>query len=278
MILDAQANSMNSNLDVNLPRITVLGQPFGELPQELYIPPGALEVFLETFSGPLDLLLYLIKKENLDILNIPIAKITEQYLEYIALLEGSQLELAADYLVMASWLMEIKSRMLLPRAEPLAEENDPRGELVRRLQLYELYRKAADGISLLPISYPIDSISIPAEIAPKRDLPKLKVADLAVAFRVALSRVGNFAKHQILKAELSVREKMVSLLGCLNLTKFTDFKQTLTAVEGKMGAAVTLLAVLELLRQQVIEAIQAEAYAPLYLKLAAENTVGDEHS
>ncbi len=240
-----------------------------ELPQDLYIPPGALKVILEAFEGPLDLLLYLIKKQNLDILDIPVADLTRQYLNFIEVMQDLQLELAAEYLVMAAMLAEIKSRMLLPRPTVDGEEpEDPRAELVRRLQEYERYRQAALNLDELPR---MDRDCFATEvIQPRMDVqqphPEVDFAEITLALRDVLKRAKLYANHQVLPEGLSVRERMTRLLEQLSPDQFTPFVELFTVEEGRIGVVVTLIAVLELIRLSAIELVQSEAFAPIYVK------------
>ena len=255
-----------------MPFAIVLGTPITEPPKDLYIPPDALEVFLEAFEGPLDLLLYLIKRQNLDILDIPIARITEQYMGYIEMMQGMKLELAAEYLVMAAMLAEIKSRMLLPRpAGANQEEADPRAELVRRLQEYERYKKAAVDIDALPrLERELHRVVVAFEQRDGRQAPPdVSLEVLLGAFREVLKRAAMFAEHRIQREPLSVRERMGIVLERTRSDGFVPFSAMFSAAEGRAGAVVTLLAVLELLRQCLIELVQNDERAPIYLKLAA---------
>ncbi|MSQ68153.1 MAG: segregation/condensation protein A [Gammaproteobacteria bacterium] len=255
-----------------MPFAIVQGMALTEPPKDLYIPPDALEVFLEAFAGPLDLLLYLIKRQNLDILDIPIARITEQYMAYIELMQGTKLELAAEYLVMAAMLAEIKSRMLLPRPAQLTqEEADPRAELVRRLQEYERYKKAALDLDELPrIDRELHRVVLSFEQRETRQPPpEVPLETLLAAFREVLTRASMFADHRIARESLSVRERMALVLERARRDTFLSFSALFSAHEGRAGAVVTLLAVLELLRQSLIELVQNDERAPLYLKLAA---------
>ena len=255
-----------------MPFAIVQGTPITEPPKDLYIPPDALEVFLEAFEGPLDLLLYLIKRQNLDILDIPIARITEQYMAYIEMMQGMKLELAAEYLVMAAMLAEIKSRMLLPR--PVGanqEEADPRAELVRRLQEYERYKKAAVDLDALPrLERELHRVVVAFEQRDGRQAPPdVSLEVLLGAFREVLKRAAMFADHHIKREPLSVRERMGIVLERTRSDGFVPFSAMFSASEGRAGAVVTLLAVLELLRQCLIELVQNDERAPIYLKLAA---------
>lgn len=251
------------------PIATVLGKHWLEMPQDLYIPPDALEVFLEAFEGPLDFLLYLIKKQNLDILDIPIAKITAQYLEYIALMEGLRFELAAEYLVMAASLAEIKSRMLLPRPESVdgEEVDDPRAELVRRLQEYERYKKAAENIDALPrMERDMTKawVELP-ELSHTRPLPTVDLRELLFAFQEVLQRATLTQKHLVRMEPLSVRERMSNILQALS-AELVPFQTLFSVAEGRAGVVVSFLAILELLRNAAIEIVQAEPMSQIYLR------------
>ncbi len=263
-----------------MPFAIVDGEPVTELPQDLYIPPYALQVFLEAFEGPLDLLLYLIRRQNLDILDIPIAEITRQYIEYIELMKELQLELAGEYLVMAAMLAEIKSRMLLPR--PVVEEDeehDPRAELVRRLQEYERFKKAAENLEELP-RLERDVHVVQAE-APERQvvtkLPDVTLKELMVALRDVLARAEMFTNLHVQREPLSVRQRMSEILTRIRGVQFTQFDKLFDVEEGRMGVAVTFIAVLELLRESLIEVVQSEDFAPLHVRAASNvRVVNDE--
>ena len=251
-----------------MPFALVQGEPLTVIPQDLYIPPDALLVFLEAFEGPLDLLLYLIKRQNIDILNIPIAAITKQYMEYIHLMEKLELELAAEYLVMASMLAEIKSRMLLPRPIEADDEDDPRAELVRRLQEYEQFKKAAedlDALDRLEREIHLTSIDIP-KFEIDVPLPEVNLNDLMSAFRDVVNRAEQFASHHVDREPLSVRERMVIVLERINAENFTAFTDFFDPGEGRMGVVVSFIAILELLKESLIELVQSEPYAPIYVK------------
>jgi segregation and condensation protein A len=240
-----------------------------ELPKDLYIPPQALEVFLEAFEGPLDLLLYLIKRQNLDILNIPIAEVTRQYMVYVELMTDMQLELAGEYLVMAAMLAEIKSRMLLPRpAEVEGDEDDPRAELVRRLQEYERYKQAAEDIDTLP-RVGRDTFTIVIDTPDKkseRPQPHVELRDMLLALSDVLHRTEMFAHHQIQREPLSIRERMTQVLAKINPDTFISFSSLFTVEEGRRGVVVTFMAILELMKQSMIEMIQAEPFGPIHVK------------
>ena len=249
----------------------IYGEPVIELPHDLYIPPDALEIILEAFEGPLDLLLYLIRKENLDILDIPMAPLTRQYLEYVEIMRTRNLELAAEYLVMAAMLMAIKSRLLLPRppsAEPL--EEDPRAELVRKLLEYEQIKKAAQKLDELPhVGRDVLAISVWIEKTVSERLPDVDPQDLAEAWRALLNRARMSKHHRISRQELSVREHMSSVLRMLKEKRVLEFSELFDPRRGVPVLVVTFLALLELARELLIEITQSECFAPIYVKLAA---------
>jgi segregation and condensation protein A len=269
-----------------LPFAVVEGQPITQLPVDLYIPPDALEVFLEAFEGPLDLLLYLIKRQNLDILDIPVAQITHQYVGYIEIMQDLQLELAGDYLVMAAMLAEIKSRMLLPR--PVTEdsdEDDPRAELVRRLQEYERYKKAAENIDALPrMEREFQQAEIGmCERKVVQILPEVALKELLISFREVLARSDMYAHHHVQMERLSVRQRMSDVLISLRQREFADFTSLFDPAEGRLGVVVTFLAILELLRESLVDLVQSEPFAPIHIKSVvvggiedAEAAVGDD--
>ncbi len=255
-----------------MPFALVMGTPLTTPPKDLYIPPDALEVFLEAFEGPLDLLLYLIKRQNLDILDIPIARITEQYMTYIEMMQGMKLELAAEYLLMAAMLAEIKSRMLLPRPPSIAqEEADPRAELVRRLQEYERYKRAAEEIDLMPrLERELSRVVVTFEGRQTRTTPPtISLEAVLASFRDVLRRANLFSEHHVQREPLSVRERMSVVLERTPRDRFIAFFELFSIEEGKAGVVVTLLAILELLRQHLIEIAQNDETAPIYVKLAA---------
>jgi segregation and condensation protein A len=254
-----------------MPFAVVEGQPIIEMPRDLYIPPQALEVFLEAFEGPLDMLLYLIRRQNLDILDIPIADITLQYMRYIELMQVLQLELAGEYLLMAATLAEVKSRMLLPRvaADEAGEEADPRAELVRRLQEYERFKRAAEGIDRMP-RLDRDTWVASAELVDRKVVrlpPQVTLQEMLVAFQEVLSRSDMFAHLHVQREPLSVRQRMTDILSSLAATAYVDFVRLFNAEEGRRGVTVTFVAILELMREGLIEIAQAEAYAPLHVRL-----------
>jgi len=255
-----------------MPFAVVDGEPVTTLPQDLYIPPYALQVFLEAFEGPLDLLLYLIRRQNIDILDIPIAEITKQYVQYIEMMSEMQLELAGEYLLMAAMLAEIKSRMLLPRPEAEDDdEEDPRAELVRRLQEYERFKQAAQEIADLPRLE--RDVFVAHADAPERKitqkLPDVTMKELLLAFHDVLRRADMFSNLHMTREPLSVRQRMSEILSRIKAGSFTGFAELFDPEEGRMGVAVTFIAVLELLRESVIEVAQADAYAPLHVRAAS---------
>ena len=251
----------------------VRGQPFTNLPDDLYIPPDALEVFLEAFEGPLDLLLYLIKHNNMDILDIQVAQITHQYMEYIKMMESSQFELAAEYLVMAATLTEIKSRMLLPRtAETEEEEEDPRAELVRRLQEYERFKKVAEDLDELPRMW---RDTWPSRVqAPDYERvqvhPDVDLRDILVALGEVMRRADMFEHHHVAEEALSVRERMSEVLAMLSPERFTPFVALYRVSEGRLGVVVTFMAIMELIKESLIELVQSEPFGQIYVKARIE--------
>ncbi len=268
---DKETPEQTTGGQAEMPFAVVQGEPISELPHDLYIPPDALEVFLEAFEGPLDLLLYLIKRQNLDILDIPVAHITAQYMQYIELMEELQLELAGEYLVMAAMLAEIKSRMLLPRPAEDEDEEDPRAELIRRLQEYERYKQAAEDLNALP-RYERDIFGTIAEFPDKKihhEPPKVSLDSILKVFAEVLSRAEMFSSHHIQRETLSVRERMSIILDRVSADDFVDFKELFTLEEGRSGIIVALLAILELLKESLIEMVQNETNGPIYVKAAA---------
>ncbi len=258
-----------------MPFALVEGEPMTVLPKDLYIPPQALEIFLEAFEGPLDLLLYLIKRKNLDILDVPIAEITLQYMEYIDLMKELQLELAAEYMVMAATLAEIKSRMLLPRSESVDEEEDPRAELVRRLQEYERYKEAAARLEQMPrvgrdfVELRVDA-PVPAAVP---EPPAFRLDDLITALSEVLARAKMYRHYQVRPEPLSVRERMSIVLDRVQKGQkgdFVEFTTLFTPQEGRQGVVVTFLALLELLRESLVELVQARPFGPIHVKATGE--------
>jgi segregation and condensation protein A len=255
-----------------IPLALVRGQPMLQIPQDLYIPPDALEVILEAFEGPLDLLLYLIRRQNLDILDIPIAEITRQYVDYIEMMHEMKLELAAEYLVMAAILAEIKSRLLLPR--PPAEEGiegDPRAELVRRLQEYERFKKAAEDIEAMPRQE--RDFAVAHIVVDDRNVvrlpPPVELRELLLALKDVMKRAELYGHHAIEREALNVRSRMSDVLNALGDGEFHRFENLFDASEGTRGVVVTFLAMLELAKEQLIEIVQEESLAPIYVKSLA---------
>jgi segregation and condensation protein A len=252
-----------------MPFAIVQGQPYTQVPNDLYIPPDALEVFLEAFEGPLDLLLYLIRRQNLDILDIPIAEITRQYMAYIAMLEEMQFELAAEYLVMAAILAEIKSRMLLPRKSAEDEdEEDPRAELVRRLQEYERFKQAAEDLDDLP-RVDRDFALVGAHVTDRRTIevpPDVDLQEMLDALRDVLSRAEFYGHHQVQLEPLSVRERMTAIIDRLRDKPYLEFQAFFTPREGRMGVVVTFLALMELARERIVDLVQNEPLGQMYVR------------
>lgn len=259
------------------PLAMIKGEAYTDLPQDLYIPPDALRVFLDSFQGPLDLLLYLIKRQNLDILDIPVAKITKQYVSYVEMMSEMNFELAAEYLVMAAMLAEIKSRMLLPRAPGADEEEvqDPRAELVRRLQEYERFKQAAQDLNdlkwvdrdVFTISTASDHIEAPSKPA------EVELKDLLVALVKVFERAKLTTHHHIAKEVLSLRERMSDILQTVRSDAFTDFGHLFDIEEGRAGVVVTFIAILELLRQNMVEMVQAQAFGVIHVKAVGHPSV-----
>lgn len=252
-----------------MPFAVVEGEPITQMPRDLYIPPDALQVFLEAFEGPLDLLLYLIRRQNLDIVDIPIAEITRQYTQYIELMSELQLELAGEYLLMAATLADIKSRMLLPRPETEAgEEEDPRAELVRRLQQYERFKKAAMDIDQLErLERDVWQASADLRDRPvAKTLPQVELREMLLAFRDVALRAQMFSHHHVKREPLSIRARMSDVLSAVEEGAFVDFVSLFRAEEGRMGVTVTFVAILELLREGLIDVVQTEPLAPLHVR------------
>jgi segregation and condensation protein A len=265
-----------------MPLALVKGQPVLEIPQDLYIPPDALEVILEAFEGPLDLLLYLIRRQNLDILDIPVAEITRQYVEYIEVMRELRFELAAEYLVMAAILAEIKSRLLLPRPPSIeGEEADPRAELVRRLQEYERFKQAAQDVDALPRLE--RDTSLASAFMPDRQSvrtpPPVELKEMLLALRDVLKRADLFSRHAIKREALSVRARMGDVLQRLGDGEFHGFQTLFLAEEGRLGVVVTFLSILELAKERLVEIVQEEPLAPIYIKslaVAANDATADD--
>jgi len=281
-LLTLSEENNNNAVQSEMPFAIVEGKPYTQMPTDLYIPPEALEVILEAFEGPLDLLLYLIRRQNLNILDIPINEITNQYIEYINILGEMNFELAAEYLVMAAMLAEIKSRMLLPKPiEEGAEEEDPRAELVRRLQEYERFKSAAEDIDVMPREGR-DYVVASAHVISKQHYvkpPEVGMRDLIMAFKDVLARADLKISHEIEREVLSVRDKMTVLLDVLREKKYFSFASLFDPSEGKQGVVVTFLAVLELMKTQVFDLVQNESYGQIYLKsLQVNDEVIDEEN
>ena len=255
-------------IDQDAGGIFVNGQLFEKLPDDLYIPPEALKIFLEAFEGPLDLLLYLIRKHNFDVLNLPVADITRQYMQYIELMQVLNLELAAEYLLMAAMLAEIKSRMLLPRPIEETDEEDPRAELVRRLQEYQRYKTASENLEVLP-RRGRDTFVATAEAPPmsvEKPLPEGDLKELMMAFADVLERAKLNTSHRVERETLSIRERMSIIVNALGGSKFVPFSIFFNVSEGRMGVVVTFIAILELIRGSVIEIVQSHPFAPIHLR------------
>jgi len=251
-----------------MPFAKIYGEPLLELPHDLYIPPDALEVFLEQFEGPLDLLLYLIRKENINVLDIPMARLTAQYLEYVELMRERSLELAAEYLLMAAMLIEIKSRMLLPRPTLGELEADPRAELVRRLMEYEQMKLAARRLNELPqAGRDFSLVQVLFEQSVSEQLPEVSTEDLRAAWLTLLNRASVNRHHRITREQLSVRDYMTRVLRRLQETRYVEFLDLFEPEQGVAVLVVTFLAILELVRESLIEVSQQAAYAPIYVKL-----------
>lgn len=253
-----------------MPFAVVAGEPQFTLPKDLYIPPDALEVFLDAFEGPLDLLLYLIRRQNLDILDIPIADITLQYIQYIEMMQEMRFELAAEYLVMAAMLAEIKSRMLLPRVsvDDEDDETDPRAELIRRLQEYERFKQAAEDINDLPqLGRELHTVKV--DVPHKhidQDPPDVDLKEVLLALKDVMHRADMFTSHHVQAEALSLRERMSRVLDAVNAESFTEFSHLFDLAEGRPGVVVTFMAILELIKQQLIELVQADSFAPIHVK------------
>jgi segregation and condensation protein A len=247
---------------------TVQGKRVTALPEDLYVPPNALEILLDTFAGPLDFLLYLIRKQNIDILDINVAKISEQYTSYIDLMDALQIELAGDYLVMAAYLAELKSKMLLPRPEEQKDEEDPRAELIRRLQEYQRFKSAAEKIDTMPRidrDFYAAQAQLP-EFALETPLADVPLGDLSFALAEVMRRVEQSQAHLINFEELSTRERMTQILERMRNESFIEFTTLFNKEEGRIGVVVTFLAILELLKDSLIEIVQSEEFGPIHIK------------
>ena len=256
-----------------MPFAVVMGQAVTELPKDLYIPPQALEVFLEAFEGPLDLLLYLIKRQNLDILEIDVSKITEQYMHYVDLMDAMQFELAGEYLLMAAMLAEIKSRMLLPRSTDIEDdEEDPRAQLIRRLQEYERFKKVAEDIEEMPRVERDTWVGSanPPDLNRTRTDPDVDMRELLLALGEVLRRADMFESHHIQREALSTRERMSEVLDRLSGQQFVPFLSLFTSEEGRLGVVVTFLAIMELIKESLVEIVQSESFGPIHVKARSE--------
>ena len=261
--------SDTAQLPLAPPLARIYGEPLTEIPSDLYIPPDALEILLEAFQGPLDLLLYLIRKQNLDILDIPMAPLTRQYLEYVEMMRSKNLELAAEYLVMAAMLIEIKSRMLLPRPAVVAEEEDPRAELVRRLLEYEQMKKASQQLDALPqLGRDALAVAVLVERTAAERLPDVHPRDLAETWRTLLARARMSQHHRVSREELSVREHMSQILRRLKDSRVLEFTELFDPARGVAVLVVTFLALLELARETLVDVTQSEGFAPIYVRIA----------
>ena len=265
---DSLQTAVAQPIQQELPLAIVQGEEITVFPEDLYIPPDALEVILESFEGPLDLLLYLIRRQNLNILDIPIAEITTQYMAYVEVMRRQNLDLAAEYLVMAALLAEIKSRLLLPQRESVDDEEDPRAELIRRLQEYERFKQAAEDVEEMPRA---ERDFVPLAITPsisKKDipLPDIQLDALLRVFNEVLSRLDLKVHHQIKREKISVRARMTQVLDRMMGKEFVAFEELLIEGQGRLGVVVTFLAILELLKSRVIDLVQVDSYAPIYVK------------
>ena len=266
-------------VQTEMPFAIVQGEHLTELPKDLYIPPVALEVFLDAFEGPLDLLLYLIRKQNLDVLDIPIADITEQYVDYINLMHDLELSLAGEYLLMAAMLAEIKSKMLLPIFEEIEEEDDPRAELVRRLLEYERYRFVSEEIDQMD-RVERDIYLSSAETGNYEQpeiLPDILLPDLVMAFQEVLKKAEMFSTLHFMKEPLSVRERMAEILESIQGEEFVKFEELFNHKEGKTGLVVTFLAILELMKELLIEVVQAKEYGIIHIKMLVEKEINESN-
>ena len=271
---------INQPQQVEMPFAIVDGESMTELPSDLYIPPVALKVFLDTFEGPLDLLLYLIRKQNLNILDVPIADITDQYVNYINLMKELELELAGEYLLMAAMLAEIKSKMLLPLFEELEDEEDPRAELVRRLLEYERYRTVSEELNKLQrLERDIFITGVESNhLAKPIELPEITLQELMISFQDVLKRAEMFSSLHLLKEPLSVRERMSTILEKLKNKDFLDFTELFNLEEHKTGLVVTFLAILELMKESLIEIVQTKDFGVIHVKaLLSDNEKSTEH-
>ena len=272
-ITDAAVVSTARPQQGEMPFAVVMGKAVTELPKDLYIPPQALEVFLEAFEGPLDLLLYLIRRQNLDILEVDVSAITEQYMHYVDLMDAMQFELAAEYLLMAAVLAEIKSRMLLPRSSDIEEdEEDPRAQLIRRLQEYERFKKAAADMDELPRLGRDTWLGSgnPPDLDRARPDPDVDMRELLMALSEVIRRADMYESHQVTREALSTRERMSQVLEQLVGQQFVPFVALFSASEGRLGVVVTFLAIMELLKESLVEIVQTENFGPIHIKGRSE--------
>ncbi len=271
---------LSHSQQVEMPFAIVDGESMTELPSDLYIPPVAMKVFLDTFEGPLDLLLYLIRKQNLNILDVPIADITDQYVNYINLMKELELELAGEYLLMAAMLAEIKSKMLLPLFEDIEDEEDPRAELVRRLLEYERYRAVSDDLNKLKrLERDVFITGVESShLAQPIELPEIALQELMISFQEVLKRAEMFTSLHLLKEPLSVRERMSTILEKLKNKDFLDFTELFDFEEQRTGLVVTFLAILELMKESLIEIVQTKDFGVIHVKaLLSDNEKSIEH-
>lgn len=270
------SKGMTQPVQQPLPLAFVNGEAVIEKPEDLYIPPDALEVILEAFEGPLDLLLYLIRKQKFDISSLPILNITKQYMEYVDVMKDLKLELAGEYLVMAAILAEIKSRVLLPKRPTEEEEEDPRAELIRRLQEYEAIKKAAHELDNIPRhgrDFFVGNAENSASCEPVKILPDVTLQELVLSFQQVMQRAATFEHHHIQKETLSTRERMSMILAVIREGQFTQFADLFTPEEGKAGVVVTFLAVLELVKEKMVEVVQAQPYSDIHVRVNNQGVV-----
>lgn len=270
------SKGMTQPVQQPLPLAFVNGEAVIEKPEDLYIPPDALEVILEAFEGPLDLLLYLIRKQKFDISSLPILNITKQYMEYVDVMKDLKLELAGEYLVMAAILAEIKSRVLLPKRPTEEEEEDPRAELIRRLQEYEAIKKAAHELDNIPRhgrDFYVGNAENSASCEPVKILPDVTLQELVLSFQQVMQRAATFEHHHIQKETLSTRERMSMILAVIREGQFTQFADLFTPEEGKAGVVVTFLAVLELVKEKMVEVVQAQPYSDIHVRVNNQGVV-----
>jgi segregation and condensation protein A len=275
----AEAAAEGAPRQEEMPFALVYGKAFTKLPEDLYIPPDALEVFLEAFEGPLDLLLYLIRRQNLDILDIPVADITHQYMQYVEMMHSLNMELAAEYLVMAAMLGEIKSRMLLPRPkdESGEEGEDPRAELIRRLQEYERFKKAAEDLDGMPQEgrdfWPV-KVEGP-DYQRERPQPQVELREILLALQDVIRRADLYESHQVSKETLTLREKMNQVLEKLQGRDFVPFVSLFTIEEGRLGVVVTFMAILEMVKEGILTLVQTESFGQIHVKARAQDAEGN---